>query len=72
MVKQPRLLVLDEPCNGLDSLHREKVLAALDRIVAENRTQLLYVTHRRRDMPRCIGHCLVLNSGRVVAIKDNY
>jgi molybdate transport system ATP-binding protein len=70
VVKSPRLLILDEPCNGLDSHHRRRLLQILARIVRGGATQLLYVSHRPEDMPECITHQLYLEAGRVVAITS--
>jgi molybdate transport system ATP-binding protein len=66
MVKSPRLLILDEPCNGLDGYHRQRLLEILNRIVRASATQLLYVTHRPDEMPAGITHRLCLDQGRVV------
>src|ERR1019366_8811940 len=52
-VKQPRLLILDEPCQGLDAVQRWKLLAAVDRVVAQADTSLLFVTHHPGERPRC-------------------
>jgi len=71
MVKTPLLLILDEPCNGLDPVHRRQVLAVLDRIAGSGGTNLLYVTHRREEMPDCITHCLHLAAGRVIEIPKD-
>ena len=54
MVKNPRLLILDEPCSGLDEVNRARVLALIERIGRETHTQLLYVSHESDEMPRCI------------------
>jgi molybdate transport system ATP-binding protein len=45
MVKHPAVLILDEPCNGLDDINRTNVLALIKRLAASNHTTLLYVTH---------------------------
>ena len=66
MVKSPRLLILDEPCNGLDGNHRQRLLDMLNVIGASHTTSLLYVTHRTEEMPACISHRLFLASGRIV------
>lgn len=65
MVKSPRLLILDEPCNGLDPNHRKRLLAILEVIAENSRTCLLYVSHRPDEMPACITHRLYLEAGRV-------
>ena len=49
MVKHPSLLILDEPCNGLDEINRSKVLAMLDLLAREGNTTLLYVNHHSED-----------------------
>ena len=53
MVKSPWLLVLDEPCQGLDAAHRDRVLAVIDRIGRDTTTALIYVTHRPEEQPAC-------------------
>ncbi|MFQ6372774.1 ATP-binding cassette domain-containing protein [Shewanella sp. YIC-542] len=49
LIKQPALLILDEPYQGLDYLNRKLVFHALNRIAASNISQLLYVTHHHED-----------------------
>jgi molybdate transport system ATP-binding protein len=65
VVKKPRLLVLDEPCQGLDNAHRLSLLAMVDRIVDQTRASLIFVTHHAQEMPACISHVLELKSGRI-------
>ncbi|MBK9469506.1 MAG: ATP-binding cassette domain-containing protein [Gammaproteobacteria bacterium] len=54
MVKHPPILILDEPCSGLDEANRRRVLELIDRIGHETRTQMLYVSHEADEMPACI------------------
>ena len=54
MVKQPELLILDEPCQGLDDVNREMVLKLVDHLGKRGRTQILYVTHHPEDDIPCI------------------
>jgi molybdate transport system ATP-binding protein len=49
MVKHPPLLILDEPCLGLDDLNRQLVLALIEKICAGSETTVLYVNHRAED-----------------------
>mgnify|MGYP002852393254 CR=1 FL=1 len=44
-VKQPKVLILDEPCHGLDEHYRVKILDLLESIAQTNTTTLLHVTH---------------------------
>lgn len=67
MVKSPRLLILDEPCNGLDQINRQRLLGMLDVIGRSNTTNLLYVSHRPDEIPNCITHRLHIKAGRVVS-----
>jgi molybdate transport system ATP-binding protein len=65
MVKHPALLILDEPCNGLDDINRLKVLALIDLLAREGRTTLLYVNHHQEDMIPSIKHHLSLTDFNV-------
>jgi molybdate transport system ATP-binding protein len=65
MVKSPRLLILDEPCAGLDPENRVTVLGLVERIGCRA-TRLIFVSHHEHEIPRCTTHRLVLSEGRVV------
>ena len=65
MVKSPLLMILDEPCSGLDMPTRRKVQNIIE-IIGNSQTHLLYVTHRPEDMPKSITHVLRLEQGKVV------
>lgn len=54
MVKQPDILVLDEPCVGLDDYHRRLILRVVDLIAATGQTRILYVSHTEGEEPACI------------------
>jgi len=54
MVKSPQLLILDEPCQGLDSTNRNRILALVDQIGQNTATQILYVTHTEADQLNCL------------------
>lgn len=49
MVKHPALLILDEPCLGLDDMNRQLVLALIEKICASGRSTVLYVNHHAED-----------------------
>ncbi len=58
MVKSPAVLILDEPCQGLDPANRRNVLSLVDQIGHTTDTQILFVTHRPDEVPTCTTHWL--------------
>lgn len=54
LIKQPPLLILDEPCQGLDDISREMVLAFIQRLAQQQSMTLLYVTHHADEIPAAI------------------
>lgn len=60
MVKQPDLLILDEPCQGLDDVNREMVLKLIDHLGRTGNTQILYVNHNSDDSIPCISNSMEL------------
>jgi len=64
MVKHPPLLILDEPCLGLDDLNRQLVLALIEKICDGSETTVLYVNHRTEDSIRGIDHHLAMDDKR--------
>lgn len=49
MVKHPPLLILDEPTNGLDDSDARIFAELINKIAAESRTAILYVSHRKEE-----------------------
>ncbi|MGC8743965.1 MAG: ATP-binding cassette domain-containing protein [Verrucomicrobiia bacterium] len=64
IVKNPWLLILDEPCQGLDTIQKLSVLRAVDRIAEQTNARILFVTHILNEMPQCITRILKLNGGK--------
>jgi len=60
MVKHPSLLILDEPCFGLDDVSRQLVLALIEKICAGSETTVIYVNHHEQDQIAGIEHYLAL------------
>jgi molybdate transport system ATP-binding protein len=70
LVKQPSLLILDEPCQGLDAPHRTRIIDLLDSLCQQTQVSLLYVTHHTDELPQAITHVLELERGRIRARED--
>jgi molybdate transport system ATP-binding protein len=65
VVKRPDLLLLDEPCQGLDLRHRALFLKMVDGLIRHSRTTVIFVTHRMDEIPREIRRTLRLKNGCV-------
>lgn len=70
LVKQPWLLILDEPCQGLDVSHRTRIINILDSLCQQTPVSLLYVTHHTDELPQVITHVLELEQGRIRMRED--
>ncbi|MCP5534682.1 MAG: molybdate ABC transporter ATP-binding protein ModF [Akkermansiaceae bacterium] len=58
LIKRPYLLILDEPCQGLDPINRALVIGLIDKIARRNIAQVLYISHDDEDDLKCITHQL--------------
>jgi iron complex transport system ATP-binding protein len=68
LMADPRLLVLDEPCAGLDPVAREHFLAFIERLLGRpDAPTLVLVTHHVEEIVAGFTHVLVLRAGRVLA-----
>ncbi len=63
VVKKPELLILDEPCHGLDETSRKKILTLLEYIGTSGETTMLHVTHDPSEVLDCEKNRLVLKPG---------
>ncbi len=75
LVKSPRILILDEPCIGLDEQQRARLLGAVDQIAAQSQIQILFVSHRADEIPDCINQRLELipchAGGYTAVVRDD-
>ena len=77
LMARPRLLILDEPCAGLDPVARGKFLAFVDKLtrrkaglvsdLTRSDPALVLVTHHVEEITPGFTHALLLRGGRVVA-----
>ncbi|MCR5217711.1 ATP-binding cassette domain-containing protein [Treponema sp.] len=62
-VKNPKVLILDEPCHGLDEDYRTKLLDLIETVAETGTTTLLHVTHDPSEVRPCEKHILELHPG---------
>ncbi|MFJ7755335.1 ABC transporter ATP-binding protein [Peribacillus muralis] len=68
LMSSPKLLVLDEPCNGLDIHAKEELLTAVEKMAQSPvAPTIIYVTHHIEEIVPSLTHALLINSGTVVA-----
>ena len=68
LMADPQLLVLDEPCAGLDPVAREHFLAFVERLLGRpDAPTLVLVTHHVEEIVAGFTHVLVLRAGKVLA-----
>ncbi|BBE18807.1 molybdenum transport ATP-binding protein modF [Aquipluma nitroreducens] len=65
LVKMPSLLILDEPCQGLDSHQIRRFTRMLDVICSHLETTVIYVTHYPEEIPQSVTKLLQLENGQV-------
>ena len=68
IVKNPELLVLDEPCQGLDVQQTKYFNRVVDDLCKRGQT-LIYVEHFESQLPKCISHKLILENGEIKTME---
>lgn len=69
VVKNPELLILDEPCYGLDIENRKRVLEIINTIGTSGTTNILLITHNQDDILPCITNIMRLEKGKIKSIS---
>jgi molybdate transport system ATP-binding protein len=72
MIKNPALLILDEPCQGLDTEQIEKFKNLIDAVCTNPQVTLLYVSHYESEWPTRIDKKLIMNNGTAVSQYIRY
>ncbi len=70
IVHGPRLLILDEPTNGLDPLARQRMIQLIRSVRDTGDTRLLLSSHLLRDVDETCDQVLILKDGRIAVISD--
>ena len=66
LVKDPPLLLLDEPSQGLDGEQAQLLKNLVEQICEHSNKTLIYVTHLKEEIPSCVTKFTQLENGRVV------
>jgi ABC-2 type transport system ATP-binding protein len=66
----PRLLILDEPTNGLDPMARQRMIQTIKEIRKEGSIRLLISSHLLRDIDETCDEVLILKNGRIAALSN--
>jgi len=68
VIKNPQLLILDEPCQGLDRLQTQYFNQFVDKLCSNGMT-LIYVGHFESALPSCLEKRIILEEGEVKAVE---
>ena len=66
LIRNPELLILDEPTTGLDPNTRNNIITILSRLVTDKKKTVLFTTHYMEDAEEC-DEVIIIAQGRVVA-----
>ncbi|WP_270996264.1 ABC transporter ATP-binding protein [Listeria seeligeri] len=66
LMAQPKLLILDEPCNGLDLFAKERLLDQIKQIAERTGSPtMLFVTHHTEEILPCFDNIILLRDGEI-------
>ncbi|HEY0245688.1 MAG TPA: ATP-binding cassette domain-containing protein, partial [Mucilaginibacter sp.] len=65
LIKNPDLLIFDEPCQGMDAHQQQHFKNLVDTICGLSNVTLIYVTHYQHEIPDSVDKVLKLDKGRV-------
>ena len=68
LVKNPPLLILDEPCQGLDTATQKEFLDLINVICLSGNKTMIFVSHYENERPECISCFIKLENGRIKEI----
>lgn len=70
IVHGPRLLILDEPTNGLDPASRTRMIQLIQQIRDSGQVRILLCSHLLADVEQLCDQVLILKAGRIVHLAD--
>ena len=70
LIKNPPLLILDEPAQGLDEEQTAMFKNIIEQICEHSDKTMIYVTHLREEIPSCVTKFIRLEKGKIVELMD--
>ncbi len=67
LMTNPEILILDEPCTGLDVFSREYLLSTVRDLAQDTDSTIIFVTHHTEEILDVFSHCLLLQNGTIYA-----
>ncbi len=65
LIAEPKLLILDEPCSGMDIFSREYILNTITCMAADNDVTIIFVTHHTEEILPIFTKGLLVKNGRI-------
>ena len=72
LARRPKLLILDEPTNGLDPVAKHEIITELMRVVEDPDRTILYSSHNTQDIEQISDSITFIDRGRVIASSNRY
>lgn len=69
LARKPKLLILDEPTNGLDPVAKHEILSELMRVVEDDRRTILFSSHNTQDVEKICDSITFIDRGVVVGSR---
>ncbi|MEQ8879348.1 MAG: ATP-binding cassette domain-containing protein [Cyclobacteriaceae bacterium] len=69
LVKGPSLLILDEPCQGMDIDQQRFFKLLIETLCKQTDITIIYVSHFQEEIPNCLTHEITIEGGEVVEIR---
>ncbi len=70
LLANPLALLLDEPLASLDDARKQEILPYLEKLVAETKIPVLYVSHTKEEIDRLAKTVVRIDAGRVIGIEQ--
>jgi len=66
LLNSPELLLMDEPMAALDQKRKREIMPYLERLHAEAKIPILYVTHDLEELVQIADHLLLIEQGKII------